>query len=40
MLLNLIKPQRSDIDKINFYVKDPFESKYELLINGIGNVGI
>ena len=28
-----------DIDKIYFYVKDPFESKYQLLINGIEKVG-
>ena len=27
-LLNLIKPQRPDIDKIYLYVKDPFKSKY------------
>ena len=33
MLLNLIKHQRPDIDKIYLYVKDPFESKYQLLIN-------
>ena len=32
VLLNLIKNQRPDIDKICLYVKDPFESKYELLI--------
>ena len=34
VLLNLIKHQQSDIDKICLYVKDPFESKYRLLING------
>ena len=34
VLLNLIKHQQPDIDKIYFYVKDPFESKYQLLING------
>ena len=34
MLLNLIKNQRPDIDKIYLYVKDPFESRYQLLING------
>ena len=28
MLLNLIKRERSDIGKIYFYVKDPFELKY------------
>ena len=40
VLLNLIKHQRSDIDKIYLYVKDPFESEYQLLINGRGKVGI
>ena len=34
VLLNLIKHQRPDIDKIYLYVKDLFESKYHLLING------
>ena len=34
MLLNLIKHKWSDIDKIYLYIKDPFESKYPLLING------
>ena len=33
VLLNLIKNQQPDIDKIYLYVKDPFESKYQLLIN-------
>ena len=33
-LLNLIKHQRPDIDKIYLYVKDPFKSKYQLLIYG------
>ena len=32
-LLNIIKYQRSDIDKIYLYLKGPFESKYQLLIN-------
>ena len=32
-MLNLIKHQRRDTDKIYLYVKDPFESKYKLLIN-------
>ena len=32
VLLNLIKNQRPGIDKIYLYVKDPFESKYQLLI--------
>ena len=36
MFLNLIKYQRLDIDKIYIYVKDSFESKYQLLINGRG----
>ena len=40
VLLNLIKHQRPDIDKIYLYVIDPFESKYQLLINGRENVGI
>ena len=33
VLLNLIKHQRSNIVRY-LYVKDPFESKYEFLING------
>ena len=40
MLLNLIKHQRPDIDKNYLYVKDPFESKYQLLINEKEKVGI
>ena len=32
MLLNAIKNQRPDIGKIYLYIKDPFESKYQLLI--------
>ena len=32
VLLNLIKHQRPDIDKIYLQSKDPFESKYQLLI--------
>ena len=31
-LLNLIKHQPPDIDKVYLYIKDPFESKYHLLI--------
>ena len=31
--MNLIKSQQPDIDKIYLYVKDPFKSKYQLLIN-------
>ena len=34
VLLNLIKHQRSDIDNIYLYIKDPFETKYQLLFNG------
>ena len=33
-LLDLIKHQQPDNDKNYLYVKDPFESKYHLLING------
>ena len=33
VLLNLIKHQRPDFDKIHLYVKDPFKPKYQLLIN-------
>ena len=40
MLLNLIKHQRSHVVKIYLYVKDPFESKYQLLINKREKVGI
>ena len=40
VLLNLIKYQRPDIDKIYLYVKDPSESKYQLIINGKEKVGI
>ena len=40
VLLNLIKHQRPDIDKIYLYIKDPFESKYHLLINGREKAGI
>ena len=39
MLLNLTKNQRQDIDKNYLYVKDPFELKYQLLINGREKVG-
>ena len=39
-LLNLIRHQRPDIDKIYFFVKDPFESKYQLLFSGGEKVGI
>ena len=33
VLLNLIKHQQPDIVKTYLYVKHPFESKYQLLIN-------
>ena len=38
-LLNLINNQ-SDIDKIYLYAKDPYESKYEYLINKREKVGL
>ena len=40
LLLNFIKQQRPDLDKIYLYVKDTFESKYQLLIRGGEKVGI
>ena len=40
MLLNLVKHQRPDTDKIYLYVKNPFELKYQLLINGREKVGM
>ena len=39
-IMELNKNQQPDIDKIYFYIKDPFELKYQLLINGKDNVGI
>ena len=39
LLLNLIENQ-SDIDKIYLYAKDPYESKYQYLINKREGVGI
>ena len=39
VLLNLIKHQRTDIDKIYLHVKGSFESKYNLLINGKEKIG-
>ena len=33
VLLNLIKHQRTNIDKVYLCLKDPFESKQQLLIN-------
>ena len=40
VLLNLIKHQRPDIDKIYLYIKDPLKSKCQLLINGRERAGI
>ena len=39
VLLNLIENQ-PDIDKIYFYAKDPYEAKYQYLINKRESVGI
>ena len=39
LLLNLIETH-SDIDKIYLYAKDPYESKYQYLINKREGVGI
>ena len=39
VLLNLKENQQTDTDKIQLYVKDPFESRYELHINGREKVG-
>ena len=38
-LLNLIKNQ-PDIDKIYLYAKDPYEAKYQYLINKCEKVGL
>ena len=40
VLLNFIKYEQSDIDKIYLYVKDPFESKCQLFTNGKEKIGI
>ena len=40
VLLNLITHQQPDTDKNYLYIKDPFESKYWLLIKGREKVGI
>ena len=40
MLLKLKKNQRPDIDKIYLYIKDQFELKHQLFINGREKVGI
>ena len=39
VLLNWIKHQRPDVYKIYLYVKDPFKTQYQLLINGREKVG-
>ena len=39
MLLNLIENQ-PDIDEIYLYAKDPYEAKYQYLINKRESVGI
>ena len=39
LLLNLIENQQ-DIDKIYLYTKDPYEAKYQYLINKRERVGI
>ena len=38
--MTLIKHQEPDTDKVYLYAKDPFESNYHLLINGIVKIGI
>ena len=40
VLLNLIKHQQTDFDKLYLYVKYPLKSKYQLLINGKENIRI
>ena len=40
MLLNLRKHEQPDDDKNYLHIKDPFESKYQLLINGREKLGI
>ena len=40
ILLNLIKHQRPDINKIYLHVNDPLESKYQLLIKGTKKLGM
>ena len=39
VLLNLIKHEQPDIGKIYLYVKDPCQSKYQLLISGREKMG-
>ena len=38
-LLNLTKHQQPDIDKIYLFIKDPFESKYQLLVSRREKIG-
>ena len=38
--MNLIKHERPGIDKTYLFFKDPFESNYQMLINGREKVGI
>ena len=40
VLLNLIKNQRPDTDKIYLYARDSLKSKYQLPINRRGKIGI
>ena len=40
VLLNLIKNQRSKFEKIYLYIKDQFESKYQLLTDKREKEGI
>ena len=40
MIVNLIKHQKPDIEKIYLYVKYPFEWMYQLIINRGEKVGI
>ena len=40
VLLNVIKHHWPDIDKIHLYIKDSFEWKYQLVINGRQKVGM
>ena len=39
-LLSLINHQRPYIEKVYLHIKDPLESKYQLLVNGREIVGI
>ena len=38
--MNLIENEQPDIEKDYLFVKDLFESKYQLLVNKRGKVGI